>query len=131
MGETVTLPTPSRVGATPSLTRLKRQGRLVHYHKDRSLASYLLWYKAKSLTAFCHVAPFPRSQVSGLMLASHTSIRHLFSRGVSQYEKLMKKQAFLDNYRKFSMFAVSHPCAASLRVGLSILLGMRLGKAQA
>lgn len=58
----------------------------------------------------CHVAPSHHAtcpQVSGLMLASHTSIRHLFSRGVSQYEKLMKKQAFLDNYRKFSMFAVS------------------------
>ena len=46
-------------------------------------------------------------QVSGLMLASHTSIRHLFSKCLSQYEKLRKKQAFLDNYRKFPMFAVS------------------------
>jgi tubulin gamma len=44
-------------------------------------------------------------QVSGLMLASHTSIRHLFSKCISQYEKLRKKQAFLDNYRKFPMFA--------------------------
>jgi tubulin gamma len=41
------------------------------------------------------------------MLASHTSIRHLFSKCISQYEKLRKKQAFLDNYRKFPMFAVS------------------------
>jgi len=48
-----------------------------------------------------------RLQVSGLMLASHTSIRHLFSKCISQYEKLRKKQAFLDNYRKFPMFAVS------------------------
>ena len=48
-------------------------------------------------------------QVSGLMLASHTSIRHLFSKCLSQYEKLRKKQAFLDNYRKFPMFAVSSP----------------------
>ncbi|KAG8653476.1 hypothetical protein MANES_05G025900v8 [Manihot esculenta] len=45
------------------------------------------------------------TQVSGLMLASHTSIRHLFSKCLSQYEKLRKKQAFLDNYRKFPMFA--------------------------
>ncbi|KAF2291208.1 hypothetical protein GH714_020662 [Hevea brasiliensis] len=44
-------------------------------------------------------------RVSGLMLASHTSIRHLFSKCLSQYEKLRKKQAFLDNYRKFPMFA--------------------------
>jgi hypothetical protein len=45
-------------------------------------------------------------QVSGLMLANHTSIRHLFSKCLGQYEKLRKKQAFLDNYRKFPMFAV-------------------------
>ncbi|KAL4300386.1 hypothetical protein AHAS_Ahas17G0195700 [Arachis hypogaea] len=44
-------------------------------------------------------------RVSGLMLANHTSIRHLFSRCLSQYEKLRKKQAFLDNYRKFPMLA--------------------------
>ncbi|KAH0928179.1 hypothetical protein HID58_013906, partial [Brassica napus] len=43
--------------------------------------------------------------VSGLMLASDTSIRHLFSKCLRQYDKLRKKQAFLDNYRKFSMFA--------------------------
>lgn len=41
------------------------------------------------------------------MLANHTSIRHLFSKCLGQYEKLRKKQAFLDNYRKFPMFAVS------------------------
>jgi hypothetical protein len=40
------------------------------------------------------------------MLANHTSIRHLFSKCLGQYEKLRKKQAFLDNYRKFPMFAV-------------------------
>ncbi|KAL6320966.1 hypothetical protein AAG906_010775 [Vitis piasezkii] len=46
--------------------------------------------------------------VSGLMLASHTSIRHLFSKCLSQYEKLRKKEAFLDNYRKFPMFALKY-----------------------
>ncbi|CAN7056404.1 unnamed protein product [Brassica rapa subsp. trilocularis] len=39
------------------------------------------------------------------MLASHTSIRHLFSKFLRQYDQLRKKQPFLDNYRKFSMFA--------------------------
>lgn len=46
-------------------------------------------------------------QVSGLMLASHTGIRHLFSKCLSQYEKLRKRQAFLDNYRNHPMFAVN------------------------
>ena len=43
-------------------------------------------------------------RVSGLMLANNTSIRHLFSRTVVQYEKLMRRKAFLDNYEKHPMF---------------------------
>ena len=33
------------------------------------------------------------------MLANHTSIRHLFNHCLSQYDKLMKRKAFLDNYK--------------------------------
>ena len=46
-------------------------------------------------------------RVSGLMLANHTSIRHLFNRTISQYDKLMRRKAFLDNYEKYPLFAVS------------------------
>ncbi|KAL4204110.1 hypothetical protein AMTRI_Chr01g130580 [Amborella trichopoda] len=60
--------------------------------RERKLVNFIEWGPASI-------------QVSGLMLASHTSIRHLFSKCLSQYEKLRKKQAFLDNYRKFPMFA--------------------------
>ncbi|ERM98798.1 hypothetical protein AMTR_s00093p00080210 [Amborella trichopoda] len=60
--------------------------------RERKLVNFIEWGPAST-------------QVSGLMLASHTSIRHLFSKCLSQYEKLRKKQAFLDNYRKFPMFA--------------------------
>lgn len=38
-------------------------------------------------------------RVSGLMLANHTSIRHLFNRCLSQYDRLMKRKAFLENYK--------------------------------
>ena len=34
------------------------------------------------------------------MLANHTSIRDLFARIAQQYDKLRKRDAFLDNYRK-------------------------------
>ncbi|KAF3658509.1 Tubulin gamma-1 chain [Capsicum annuum] len=44
-------------------------------------------------------------RVSGLMLASHTGIRHLFSKCLTQYDKLRKRQAFLDNYRNHPTFA--------------------------
>ncbi|XP_071698774.1 tubulin gamma-1 chain-like [Rutidosis leptorrhynchoides] len=43
-------------------------------------------------------------QVSGLMLASYTGIRHLFSKCLCQCSLLRKRQAFLDKYRSFSLF---------------------------
>jgi hypothetical protein len=33
------------------------------------------------------------------MLANHTSVRHLFNRCLSQYDKLSKRKAFLENYK--------------------------------
>lgn len=33
------------------------------------------------------------------MLANHTSIRHLFNRTLSQFDKLFKRNAFVDNYK--------------------------------
>lgn len=59
------------------------------------------------------------------MLASHTSIRHLFSKCLSQYEKLRKKQAFLDNYRKFPMFVswpLKHPAFVLVHVWCTLTL---------
>lgn len=47
------------------------------------------------------------NRVSGLMLANHTSIRHLFNRCLAQYDKLMKRKAFLDNYKEFPIFQQS------------------------
>lgn len=44
------------------------------------------------------------NRVSGLMLANHTSIRHLFNRCLAQYDKLMKRKAFLDNYKDYPIF---------------------------
>ena len=39
------------------------------------------------------------NRVSGLMVANHTSIRHLFNRCLGQFDKLMKRKAFLENYK--------------------------------
>jgi tubulin gamma len=44
-------------------------------------------------------------RVSGLMLANHTSIRHLFSKILRDYDRLVQRRAFLDPYTKFDMFA--------------------------
>lgn len=48
----------------------------------------------------CVVCP----QVSGLMLANHTGIAQLFNHTVGQYDKLRKRNAFLEQYRREPMF---------------------------
>jgi tubulin gamma len=39
------------------------------------------------------------------MIANHTSMAQLFGRTVSQYDKLRKRNAFLEQYRREPMFA--------------------------
>lgn len=76
--------------------------------RERKLVNFIDWGPASIQVALSRKSPYVQTahRVSGLMLASHTSIRHLFSKCLSQCEKLRKKQAF-HNYRKFPMFAVS------------------------
>ena len=38
------------------------------------------------------------------MFLVHRSIRHLFQRCLTQYDKLMRRKAFLDNYEQHAMF---------------------------
>ena len=45
-----------------------------------------------------------RHKVSGFMLANHTSMAELFDRLLKQYDRIRKRNAFLDNYRKEPMF---------------------------
>ena len=75
--------------------------------RERKLVNFIEWGPASIQVALSRKSPYVQTahRVSGLMLASHTSIRHLFSKTLSQYEKLRKKQAFIDVYRKFPMFA--------------------------
>ncbi|CAB4289472.1 unnamed protein product [Prunus armeniaca] len=75
--------------------------------RERKLVNFIEWGPASIQVALSRKSPYVQTahRVSGLMLASHTSIRHLFSKCLSQYLMLRKKQAFLDNYRKFPMFA--------------------------
>ncbi|GKT13451.1 Tubulin gamma chain, partial [Aduncisulcus paluster] len=58
-----------------------------------------------------HVALARRSKyvaaphsVTGLMLANHTSIRHLFSHTVAQFDKLFDKGAYLAEFRRSDLF---------------------------
>ena len=38
-------------------------------------------------------------RVSGLMLANHTGVRHLFDRSIGAFDRLMRRKAFIDNYK--------------------------------
>ena len=43
-------------------------------------------------------------QVSGLMIANHTSMAQLFGRTLKQYDQLRRRNAFLEQYRREPMF---------------------------
>ncbi len=75
--------------------------------RERQLCSFIPWGPASIQVALSRRSPYVTSphRVSGLMLANHTSIRDLFLRIAQQYDKLRKRDAFLDNYRKVDMFA--------------------------
>jgi len=75
--------------------------------RERQLCSFIPWGPASIQVALSRRSPYVKSphRVSGLMLANHTSIRDLFARIAQQFDKLRKKEAFLDNYRKVEMFA--------------------------
>uniref|UniRef100_A0A7S2ZWK1 Tubulin gamma chain n=3 Tax=Rhodosorus marinus TaxID=101924 RepID=A0A7S2ZWK1_9RHOD len=74
--------------------------------RERKLANFIGWGPASIQVALARRSPYlPQSnRVSGLMLANHTSIYTLFARALNQYDKLRKRNAFLDNYRSESMF---------------------------
>eukprot|EP00922_Rhytidocystis_sp_ex-Travisia-forbesii_P008622 GHVS01012638.1.p1 GENE.GHVS01012638.1~~GHVS01012638.1.p1 ORF type:complete len:508 (+),score=92.18 GHVS01012638.1:128-1525(+) len=75
--------------------------------RDRKLVNFIKWNPASIQVALSKQSPYvPTShKVSGLMLGNHTAISGLFERCLMQYDRLMKRQAFLENYKKESMFS--------------------------
>ncbi|KAL0368868.1 UNVERIFIED_CONTAM: Tubulin gamma-1 chain [Sesamum calycinum] len=104
------IPTPRchflMTGYTP-LTVERQVHESLQRIRERKLVNFIEWGPASIQVALSRKSPYVQTahRVSGLMLASHTGIRHLFSKCLSQYEKLRKRQAFLDNYRNHPMFA--------------------------
>ncbi|XP_013407731.1 tubulin gamma-1 chain [Lingula anatina] len=74
--------------------------------RERKLAQFIPWGPASIQVALSRKSPYIQSanRVSGLMMANHTSISSLFSRTLSQYDKLRKREAFLDQFKKTEMF---------------------------
>lgn len=74
--------------------------------RERKLAQFIPWGPASIQVALSRSSPYVQSshRVSGLMLANHTSICSLFERVLSQYDKLKKRGAFLDQFRREDIF---------------------------
>lgn len=74
--------------------------------RERKLAQFIPWGPTSIQVALSRSSPYVQSshRVSGLMLANHTSICSLFERALSQYDKLRKRGAFLDQFKREDMF---------------------------
>jgi len=75
--------------------------------RERKLVDFIPWGPASIQVALSRKSPYIEhsNKVSGLMLANHTSMAQLFGRTVNQYDKLRKRNAFLEQYRREPMFA--------------------------
>lgn len=74
--------------------------------RERRLAQFIPWGPASIQVALTRKSPYVQNghRVSGLMLANHTSISTLFRRTCEHYDRLRKRNAFLDQYKKTDMF---------------------------
>uniref|UniRef100_A0A3B3XDR3 Tubulin gamma chain n=1 Tax=Poecilia mexicana TaxID=48701 RepID=A0A3B3XDR3_9TELE len=74
--------------------------------RERKLANFIPWGPASIQVALSRRSPYLASahRVSGLMMANHTSISSLFERTCRQYDKLRKREAFLEQFRKEDIF---------------------------
>ena len=74
--------------------------------RERRMASFIPWGPASIQVALTKKSPHLQNthRVSGLMLANHTSVATLFRRIVVQYEKMRKRNAYLEQYKKEAPF---------------------------
>jgi len=74
--------------------------------RERQTIKFIPWGPASIQVALARKSPFLAStnKVSGFMLANHTSMAELFDRLLSQYDRIRRRNAFLDNYRREPMF---------------------------
>ncbi|XP_072417251.1 tubulin gamma-1 chain isoform X2 [Chiloscyllium punctatum] len=103
------IPTPRlhflMTGYTP-LTTDQSVHKSLQRIRERKLANFIPWGPASIQVALSRKSPYLPSahRVSGLMMANHTSISSLFERTSRQYDKLRKREAFLEQFRKEDMF---------------------------
>jgi tubulin gamma len=72
--------------------------------KDRRMVNFVPWCPVAYQTAISKAA-LASNQIQGLCLTNSTSVAAVFKRNVDQYDRLRKRNAFLDQYRKFDIFS--------------------------
>lgn len=77
--------------------------------RERSTVPFIPWGPASIQVALARSSPYIPAlhKVSGFLLANHTSMAQLLDSLLKQYDRIRKRNAFLDNYRKEPMFADS------------------------
>ncbi|KAL9935548.1 hypothetical protein V8E36_005896 [Tilletia maclaganii] len=75
--------------------------------RERQLATFIPWGPASIQVALTRRSPYtPVShRVSGLMLANHTGMAGLLKRTLDQFDRLKKRNAFIEQYKREAMFA--------------------------
>merc|ERR1712212_572925 len=74
--------------------------------RERKLASFIPWCPASIQVVLSKKSPYTESKnrVSGLMLANHTSVSTLFHRAAVDFDKMKKRNAYIDQFRKTDTF---------------------------
>eukprot|EP00039_Didymoeca_costata_P011449 m.160807 g.160807 ORF g.160807 m.160807 type:complete len:448 (+) comp15175_c2_seq1:195-1538(+) len=74
--------------------------------RERKLANFIPWGPASIQVALSKRSPYVKetTRVSGLMMANNTSVAQLFQRTLTSYDKLRKREAFMDQFKKQPMF---------------------------
>ncbi|KAJ7087355.1 gamma tubulin [Mycena belliarum] len=71
--------------------------------REREMASFIPWGPASLQIIPTYRSPYLQvgPRVSGVMLANHTSIGPFFKRMIEQYDKLRKRNAFMEQYKQY------------------------------
>lgn len=113
-----------RLSSGPVLSYLEQVHQSLLRIRERQLANFIPWGPASIQVALTRKSPYviTNHRVSGLMLANHTSIASvctvlslhltvierilskLFKRMLDQFDRLRKRNAFLEQYKKEKMF---------------------------
>ncbi|KAF9531439.1 gamma tubulin [Crepidotus variabilis] len=71
--------------------------------RERELATFIPWGPSTIQIALAKRSPYIKSshRVSGVMVANHTSIAPFIKKMLDQFDRLRKRNAFMEQYKKF------------------------------